>query len=582
MRLRTKFLLSLVAISASLTWVTLLIVRQRVQVQVREGIFESLRDSVSTFQRFQQDRERILAGSTALMADVPPIRSLMTSEDEATIQDASVAFWHQIGSGLFVLADRTGKVMALDTDAPGFRRGDAQKGLNLSVPQGRMRDWWFGGGHLFEVFLHPIYFGSPTTGTLLGTVVVGDEIDDRVAAEVSQIASSQVAFRYGNAVVASTLPLRQRAVLAAQPLAGLGATAPVDVRLGPERFLASSVELSPGSVPTVSLTVLKSYDEATSFLRSLNRWILSVGFAAVVAGTILVFLISTTFTRPLADLVEGVRALEKSDFAYPLKVRGADEVSELTRAFDRMRRTLEETQQELLRTERLATIGRMASTISHDLRHPLTVILAYAEFLAERPLADPERQELYREIRLAVDRMTEQISSLLNFSKQGEVLRPVEGCLEEVIGEAIQSVHARPEFHDIPIALISEGSTEARFDPRKMELVFHNLLLNACEAVPRGSGRIEITTRRTPHGLEVRVADNGRGIPEEIRDRLFHPFVSCGKQNGFGLGLTIVQKIIRDHGGDIHVESTGASGTVFCFTVPHSSRLQPVESDIRH
>src|SRR5437899_1877813 len=309
-------------------------------------------------------------------------------------------------------------------------------------------------------------------------------------------------------------------------------------------------------------------NQATAFPDSLNRWILGVGLAAVLAGSALVFLISTTFTRPLANLVRGVHALEQGDFAYPLEARGNDEVSELTAAFDRMRRTIERTQRELLRTERLATIGRMASTISHDLRHPLTAILAYAEFLSEGNPDAQQRKDLYEEIRLAVNRMTEQISSLLGFSKDRDALRPVYGSVGEVLERAIQSVHARPEFRRIAITFSQEGGGEGWFDPGKLERVFHNLLLNACQAAPPDSGKIEVQARRTPQGLEIRVTDNGPGIPPSVRENLFQPFVSYGKENGTGLGLTAVEKIVQDHGGQVSVESTGPEGTVFKLVLP--------------
>jgi signal transduction histidine kinase len=296
--------------------------------------------------------------------------------------------------------------------------------------------------------------------------------------------------------------------------------------------------------------------------------LLGVGLAAVLVGSALVFVISDTFTRPLANLVAGVRALEQGDSAYPLKLRGADEVSELTGAFDRMRQSLQKSHQELLHAERLATIGRMASTISHDLRHPLTAILAYAEFLSEGSLDDGQRMDLYQEIRLAVSRMTELIGSLLEFSKTREALRPAYGTVEETIQRAIQTVRVRPEFRGITVTLSHEGLSEAWFDATKLERVLHNLLLNACEAVPPDSGRIEVSTRRTQKGLEIRVADNGSGIPESVRDSIFQPFASHGKDNGTGLGLAVVRKIMQDHGGDVGVESTGRGGTVFRLTLP--------------
>src|SRR5262249_43561414 len=148
-------------------------------------------------------------------------------------------------------------------------------------------------------------------------------------------------------------------------------------------FLGTSLELAPKENQPVNLTVLKSYDAATKFLEELDRLLVGVGIIAVLAGGWLIFIISHTFTRPLDNLVSGVRALEKGDFDYPLQRRGNDEVAELTGAFDKMRKSLEKSQQDLIHAERLATIGRMASSISHDLRHPLTTILAYAEFQSE-------------------------------------------------------------------------------------------------------------------------------------------------------------------------------------------------------
>ena len=109
------------------------------------------------------------------------------------------------------------------------------------------------------------------------------------------------------------------------------------------------------------------------------------------------------------------------------------------------------------------------------------------------------------------------------------------------------------------------------FDGRKLERVIYNLLLNACEAVARNSGKIEVKTAAIPGGVEIRVADSGRGIPEPIRDRLFQPFVSYGKENGTGLGLTVVQKIVQDHGGDVTVEKTSGEGTIFKLVLPLTS-----------
>jgi len=531
---------------------------------------EALQSSVTTFQNLQRQREAMLRRSAVLLAEVPYLKATMTTQDEATIQNNSPEFWRLIGSDLFVLANRAGGVVALVTATSRFTRSEAQASLHRSLVSGETRDWWFGGGHLFEVFIQPIYSGAPPDSRLLGVLAVGYEIDNRVAEDVRRVASSQVAFRYGQTVVVSTLSTSQRKELARQiEKSSLPATRePEDLTLGDERFLLTSVALTPGGVPAVSLSVLKSYDQATAFLRSLNRWLLGLGLAAVLAGCVLVFLISDTFTRPLATLVAGVHALEQGDFAYPLEARGKDEVSELTAAFDRMRRTLQKTQQELLDAGRLATVGRMASTISHDLRHPLTAILAYAEFLADGNLDESQRQDMYGEIRLAVNRMTDQLGAVLEFSKARPAFRPVHDSVEEAIQRAIQTLRTRPEFRHIAITTSCQGATDGWFDRAKIERVFHNLLLNACEAVSPDGGRIEVSTRQTSSGLEICVVDNGRGIPPEVQESIFQPFVSYGKENGIGLGLTIVQKIVQEHGGQVRVESTGPQGTVFKIDLP--------------
>jgi signal transduction histidine kinase len=101
-----------------------------------------------------------------------------------------------------------------------------------------------------------------------------------------------------------------------------------------------------------------------------------------------------------------------------------------------------------------------------------------------------------------------------------------------------------------------------------------NLLLNACEVVPPESGKIDIVLERKNESLEIRIEDNGPGIADVVRDRLFEPFVSHGKENGTGMGLTVVQKILQDHGGEVTVEQTSASGTTFRLMIPLSSSAE--------
>ena len=347
LRMRTKFLLSMLLISAGLTCTSLLLVRYSVRKQIKKEIFADLRNSVSTFQNFQREREHTLTHSAELISDLPILRELMTTEHEATIQDASSDLWRLAGSDLFVLTDRAGRVVALHTTSPGLTREVAQQSFADSFNDESSGHWWYGGQHLYEVFLKPIYFGPAAENRLLGFLAIGYEIDDRVAAQVRpdrrQLAGGVLLRRHGGEddfesdagggaepatrashAVAGNLPDREQ------------------IQLGEERFLITSLELAARKIPPVRLNVLKSYDQATAFLDSLNHLLLALGLAAVLGGSALVFFISHTFTRPLANLVEGVRALEKGDFTYALDARGSDEAAEVTGAFNRMRSRLED------------------------------------------------------------------------------------------------------------------------------------------------------------------------------------------------------------------------------------------------
>ena len=575
LRLSTKFLLSMLLISAGLTATSLLFVRRTLQSQIRAEILADLRNSVATFQNVQREREVAWSRSAELMANLPIVRALMTTHDAATIQDASLGVWRLGGSDLLLMVDRSDRVVALHTTGNTLQSSDAEalfaKTIGLDAPN----HWWFGGGRLYEVFVRPIYFGSKSENRLFGYLALGYEISDQLARDTSRVAGSQVAFLYGNIVARSTLSRVQETELLQEvrPPNVLPVSEELrEIEVGGERFLSTSVDLTAGNTAVVRLHVLKSYDKATAFLNQLNRLLLGLGLVAVLGGSILVFAISHTFTRPLSTLVSGVRALEKGDFQYPLEARGKDEVAEVTTAFSRMRETLRNTQRELLEAERLATIGRMASSISHDLRHSLAAVVANAEFLSESRLDIHQREELYREVRLAVDQMTEMLESLLEFSRTSEMLRPAFGNLQEPLERAIQTVKANPEFGRIALSVMCGEGCEGWFDFRRLERAFQNLLLNAFEAVSRESGRINVQLRRLETNIEFRIDDNGPGIPDDIREQLFEPFVSSGKHYGTGLGLTVVQKIVEDHGGRISVEKTSSSGTIFVMTLPLTVR----------
>ncbi len=581
LRLRTRFLLSMLLITTGLTTTSLLLVQRSIRSNVRQSIAVNLRNSVAAFQDFRHERETMLTSDVALLADLPITRAIMTAPHPATIQDASQDVWQHArsSSDLFVLVDRSGQVVALHTKTPGFTKEAAEKYFQESFDEdrGESSHWWLGEHHLYQTFIEPIYRGSRTDGTLLGFLVIGYEINDRLAEEVSKVAGSQVAFSCGSEIVGTTLmPAQTEGGNIQNLIAGSVHDDPRDIEIGSERFLATSLQLSGSRETSVRLSVLGSYDQATKFVDQLNRYLLLLGFAAILVGSGLVFFISHTFTRPLGSLVAGVRALEGGDFHHPLDPRGGDEVAELTRTFDRMRASLLKTQRDLLESEQLATIGRMASSISHDLRHSLAAIVANSEFLCDSHLTPAQREELYQEVRSGVNLMTDLIDSLLEFARTRESLTPAYANVAETIQRSVQAVRLHPRHHNRSIDVMCGVQLSGWFDQRKLERALYNLLLNACEAAPPLGGTVEITAAEVAGSITISVADDGPGIAESIRERLFHPFVSYGKENGTGLGLAVVQKIVQDHGGEIVVERTQGR-TVFRIVLP--GRVQDAPRD---
>lgn len=229
--------------------------------------------------------------------------------------------------------------------------------------------------------------------------------------------------------------------------------------------------------------------------------------------------------------------------------------------------------------EPLSAISRAVALICHDLRLPLTAILANAEFLTQSDISETERAEFYQEIRWSIDQMNEMVSSLLEFSKKRDTLQAARRNIVETIERAIRMTGVKQEFPHVTIKHHHRGMAVGWFDSNRLERAVANLVLNACEAVSPDSGQIVITTAGNRSSLEIGVWDNGPGIPPAIQDSVFQPFVSYGKADGSGLGLAIVRKIVEDHGGEIHVEGRSGTGTLFKITIPFAI---PYDAVARH
>jgi signal transduction histidine kinase/ActR/RegA family two-component response regulator len=587
LRLRTKFLLSLVLITAALTCATLLVVRRSAQMRVRREIQEEALNAVLTFQVVQHEHQVALSRKADLLASL----AFMRNGDATTIQDISEDPWQSDYCDLFALADPAGKIVALHATIPEFPVAIAQDMLGRSLKEGDTAGWWYSGKRLYQVVLQPFYDGPPLKSTLLGTVIVGRGIDS-AANDLSRVSSSQVAFRYGPDIVVSTLSASKERDLARQLQAG---TSQQQVEIDGERFFASSVGLTSGAHPVASIIVLKSYTEALAFLENLNHLLSALGLVAVLAGGILVFAISEKFTRPLASLVEGVRALEHGDFAYPLEAQGGDEVAQVTRAFDRMRGTLkknelqkQQLEDQLRQAQKMEAMGRLAGGVAHDFNNLLTVIKGHSDLLLDRLQPTDPFHSNARQIEKAAGRAASLTRQLLAFCRM-QVLQPKVLDLSVLVSE-MSSLLRRLIREDIAFTLqAGESLGRVKADPGQIEQVIMNLTVNAGDAMPEG-GKLTIETRNVlvdekfarqrPPMLPGRyvllaVADTGHGMDANTKARIFEPFFTTKEQGkGTGLGLATVYGVVKQSGGCIWVDSAPGKGARFEVYLPVVDELE--------
>jgi signal transduction histidine kinase len=574
LRLQSQLLISTLLIISALTGAILLIVRQTVRSQIAEQVRDSTAASLHEFESVQQQLQIQLSRTAALLAELPTLKALMTTRHAPTIQDGSMPFWKLAGSDLFLLADMRGKVMGLHVTRAGLGAREAGDHLAASLKEGEDSSWWYAGGRLYWVFLRPITAGVGNNEKQLGLVVIGYEVDSTIAEQLALVADSKIVLAANGKVIASTFAPSEERELQHRIIANEFDPGSIssELGLGGEEYRVASVVLHDGPPSPVQCYVFVPLKRPIDFINRLNRTILVGGISAVFFALLLLRFVSGTITRPLDNLVAGVRALAAGDYTYSITPRGSSEVAELGKSFSKMRGELLAFQRKQIETERVAALGRAANSISHDLRHHLAALVANAEFLYEAEKLKLDRDEIYDEIRAASEQITELLNSLRDLADERRTISPVPASIDHTIRRAIEAVQGRPELRNRSILMTTTGDMTGVFDPKKLERAFFNLTMNACEATAERQGRIAIDISSAADSFEIRVSDNGSGIPASIRNTLFDPFVSSGKSNGTGLGLAIVSKVIHDHGGAVSVARTSEAGTVFLIRLPRTQQ----------
>ena len=328
-----------------------------------------------------------------------------------------------------------------------------------------------------------------------------------------------------------------------------------------DRQASDQAKLQDNNVATMTLQLQKN--EHTLRLRTIY-----LGVIAVVLGLLVTVWVVITL-RPLRRLRDGARRIAAGDYASRIPEKGPIEVLELAREFNSMGRAVEERERELVRSERLAAVGKMAAMITHEVRNPLSSIGLNTELLEDELAGDAEEaRTLCRSIHREVDRLTAITEEYLAFARlpkpklAAEPINPMVGALARFVREDLAAKR---------VTLVTDLAADepiAQIDAGQIRQCLINLVRNASDAVAANDGgTVTLRTRTAGSRVEIAVEDDGIGIPNELQPRLFDPFFST-KESGSGLGLALTQQIVRDHGGDLRVESAVGRGTTFTVSVP--------------
>ncbi|MFC1515656.1 ATP-binding protein [Thermodesulfobacteriota bacterium] len=316
-------------------------------------------------------------------------------------------------------------------------------------------------------------------------------------------------------------------------------------------------------------------------IQVLKRDLGSLSMIFVVLGVFLTILVTQKIVKPLRVIERTTDRIAQGDFKPLPVIQTDDETQSVVEAFNKMIFELEKRQKQLLQAQKLSSLGILTSGIAHQLNNPLNNISTSCQILLEE-IHDGDSEQINRllsNIDQEVDRSRDIVKGLLDFSREREFqLNWVN--LENLVLRTIQLVSSQLP-PGVEISSNIPEDLDIYLDVQKFQEVLLNLVLNAIQAMPGGTGSINIDARKNKENIQIHVRDSGCGILSEHLPYIFDPFFSTKEVGyGTGLGLSVAYGIIEQHGGTITVKSKAGEGTGFTINLPLGTEPYPGEGGV--
>lgn len=316
----------------------------------------------------------------------------------------------------------------------------------------------------------------------------------------------------------------------------------------------------------------------TDIQRQMILIFVGITLAGAVLSTVIAWWISRQISMPIRNLVDASKQLANGNLDVRLEPTSYDELGKLSYRFNQMAEALRQrderlkefTKRKIMESERLAIIGQLAANVAHELNNPLQGIVTYSSLLLEKDICDEASRQNIEKISIQANRCREIIRGLLDFSRQKKPQKTLTN-INDLLRRCVSLVENQALFHNIAIHQnLDESLPMIVVDPSQIERVFLNLIINAAEAM-NGNGTLYLTTCMGLNSktIEIEVKDTGHGISDENMEKIFNPFFTTKEiGHGVGLGLAISYGIVKEHNGEITVESEYGKGATFTVSLP--------------